>query len=76
VNKSRRAELQKAQALLNEALTMIEGIKDEEEESFENLPEAFQEGDRGEAMQEAIDQMDSAISGIEEAVSCLDEAMA
>jgi len=68
--------LQKAQALLNEALTMIEGIKDEEEESFENLPEAFQEGDRGEAMQEAIDQMDSAISGIEEAVSCLDEAMA
>ena len=52
-----------------------ERFKDDEEEAYDNLPESLQFGDRGEAMSEAIDNLESAISGIEEAADYLRDAM-
>ena len=38
----------------------IETIRDEEQDSYDNLPESIQDRDRGQAMSDAIDNLDSA----------------
>lgn len=38
------------------------------------MPESLQDGERGDAMQEAIDNLSSAMDSIGEAVDSLDEA--
>ena len=69
MNKQRRKELEKAVALLAEARELIEVCKDEEQDAFDNLPENFQESERGEQMEEYIYNMEEAIDAIEE-VEC------
>ena len=44
----------------------VEEIRDEEQEPFDNLPEGLQSSERGNAMEEAISNLDSAIDGINE----------
>ena len=66
---------------IDEIMCFIEEIKSEEEECFENLPESFQDGERGEAMQEAIDKLESAYSFLEDidlddVISDLEDAQA
>ena len=64
-NKRRR----RIDALL-EKLGQLEGelseIKEEEQEAFDNLPESIQASERGEAMQEALDNLEYATDNIEE----------
>lgn len=75
---TRLSELQEEISTLKEEL---ESVKDEEESKYDNLPENFQEGERGCKMQEIIDNLDSAFESLEEidnniesAVSSLQEA--
>lgn len=74
MNRSRRQRIQNA---VDEYLTKLEEIKenlineltevkDEEEEAYYNMPESLQDGEKGEAMQEAIDALDYAVSEIDE----------
>lgn len=58
---------------IQEAFDTLQEVRDEEEEAFDNLPENMQDGERGEMMQEAIDNLDEAIGSLEEAVSYLEE---
>lgn len=76
MNKDRRKQLAEIAELLGELQERISVLKDEEEEGFDNLPESLQQGERGQAMEAAKEQMDSAMSAIEEAVECLQEAQA
>lgn len=46
----------------------IEAVLEEEQESFDNLPEGIQESERGEAMQENIDNLQTAIDSLESEV--------
>lgn len=62
--------MEKLEALREE----IECIKDEEEEAFDNFPESLQESERGEAMQEAISNLEYAFDSIDEVISYLEEA--
>lgn len=72
MNKERRKEIEQATQLLGdisekvaELIAQIEGIRDAEQEAFDALPESFQEGDRGQTMQEAIDSLENALSELE-----------
>lgn len=38
--------------LISQAKDILEEVKDEEQEAFDNLPESFQYGERGDQMQE------------------------
>lgn len=58
MNRNRRERLLDAASQLNEVIDTIREVQDEEQEAFDNMPEGFQAGWRGEAMQEAIDAMD------------------
>jgi len=71
MNKQRRAALAKAlplieqaQALLAQASAIAEGVRDDEQEVYDNMSEGAQNGDAGETMQAAIGDMDEAIDGI------------
>lgn len=74
MNKTRRAELSKAESLLNEAKELIESVQSEEQDSYDNLPESLQNGDKGQAMSEAIDNLEQAASCIDDAITSINDA--
>lgn len=76
MNKLRREDLTRAVALIADAKEIIEGARDEEQESFENLPEGIQMGERGEAMEQAADRLTEALDQFDEIESAIEEAKA
>lgn len=71
MNKARRTALAKAlpliaqaQALLAEAKSTVEAVRDDEQDVYENLSEGQQGSDMGDAMQTAISDMEEAIDGL------------
>ena len=80
MNKKRRTEL--SQGLMNlensieefdglkermaQELSLIEDALDDEQEYFDNMPSSFQDGEKGEAAQEAIDSLQEAIDLVSE----------
>ena len=67
MNAERRKNLEKVEALIGEARTLLEDIKSEEEDAYGNLPESLQNTERGEKMDEAISEMDDIIDTLEDA---------
>lgn len=43
----------------------LESLRDEEQEYYDNMPESFQQGDKGDRAQAAIDLLESALSELE-----------
>ena len=66
MNKARRNRIADVQSQLEELKQEIDSILAEEQEAYDNMPESLQNGERGEAMQEAIDALESAVSSCEE----------
>lgn len=80
MNGERRKRIAKVITLLeaidlSEITSALEALRDEEQEAFDNMPESFQDGDRGQAAQEAIDHLESAISAVEGAEAEIDWAV-
>ncbi len=73
MNKQRRKELEKAVALLGEARAIIESVREEEDEAFDNMPDGIKESEKGEQMADNLDTMDSAIDAIEEQETAIDD---
>jgi len=48
------------QELITDAVSEFECLKDELQEWYDNLPESFQNGDKGSQLQEAIDALENA----------------
>jgi len=65
MNKARRKEIARAIELMEEAHEILESVRDEEQEAFDNMPEGPQNSERGEAME-------GYISTIEEVMDYLD----
>jgi len=76
MNDSRRKRLDNASTLISQAMTLMAEVQDEEQESFDSLPENMQEGEKGEAMEQAIAMLTDAISSLEDAVGNIEEAQA
>lgn len=88
MNNSRRKEIARIKEIV-EALTSqieelhgdIDNVLSEEQEAFDALPESFQDSDRGQTIQSAIDNLQSALdeadnlsSSISEIVTALEGA--
>lgn len=67
MNKERRANLAKAQSLIEQALELLEGARDEEQDYFDNMPERLQGSDKGDAAETAVANLEEAIGQLEEA---------
>lgn len=75
MNKSRRATLNMIANALQELKSQLETVRDEEQDAFDNMPESFQESERGETMQEMIDNMDYANDSLDDAISYISEVI-
>lgn len=71
MNKYRRKVIAELLEPLIEICDNLEMVKDEEEEALENYPENLKYSERGEAMQEAFDNLEEAHGAISEAIDLL-----
>lgn len=73
MNRTRRKRLGEALYKCSEILEILQEVKQEEEDAYENLPESFRDGDRGEEMQNYIEMIEEAVEYIEEAQSVIEQ---
>lgn len=73
MNKIRRKRLAEALDLISQAKDILDEVKYEEQEAFDNLPENFQYGERGEQMEEYISDIEEAFDNLEAAEMLLSE---
>lgn len=59
---------------LNPLLLEIESVKDEEQEAYDNLPESMQNGDKGEKMSDAVNNLEYAFDSLTEVIDYLENA--
>ena len=68
MNKQRRKRLEDVASRLEECMADLEYIKEEEQEAYDNLPESIQYSERGDAMQENVDDIDYVISDLDQVI--------
>ena len=73
MNKVRRQKLSEALEMIGQAIAIIEECKEEEEDSFESLPDGIRDSEKGETMEQYIMDMEDAISEAESAAGSLEE---
>jgi hypothetical protein len=74
MNNDRRKEINKAVALLQEALNILETARDEESDTFNNMPENLQNSERGQKAEEAYGQLEYACCNLEQVISDCENA--
>ncbi len=57
--------------LIEQAMSILEEVKDEEQEAHDNLPESLQYGERGEEMEGFIEMLDESYGYLEDANSVI-----
>ena len=72
MNRQRRKRLTEAFGKVTEAMGILEAVKEEENESYENLPDNFRDGDRGEEMQGYIEMLEEAYGYLDDANSVIE----
>lgn len=75
MNKQRRNRIEEVVATLDGIYEVLNDLECEEQQALDNMPESFQESERGERMQEIIDYLSDAASSIEEAEESLNSAI-
>jgi hypothetical protein len=80
MNKARRkaaaeiiAMLDKIEEAMEEAFEALSTIADEEREAFDNMPESVQNGERGQAVDEAATNLETARDNLESAKDSLSD---
>ena len=53
-------------ALINQAITILKGVLEEEQDSFDSMPEGLQESERGQNSQDSISSLEEAIQNLQE----------
>lgn len=71
MNKQRRKRLEDVVSRLEECMSDLEFIKEEEQEAYDNLPESIQYSERGEAMQGNVDDIDYVISDLDQVIDSI-----
>lgn len=66
IKKAIDSYLEKVSAAKEELAEALTDIREAEEESYDNLPESLQYGERGDAMQDAINALDDVISELDQ----------
>lgn len=74
MNNARRKQLNALYSKMEELKSQLETILEEEQESFDNMPESLQDSERGQLSQEAIDNLESAVSSFEEVMEYIENS--
>lgn len=73
MNKQRRKQIYDVMEKLESIGSILQDILDEEQESFDNMPESLQSSDNGMISEEAQESLNASIEALEEAIGCLEE---
>lgn len=73
MNRERRKRLLKAFELISEAQEIVEGVKEDEQDAHDNLPESFQYGERGEEMEGYIEMLEETYNYLDDAKSVVEQ---
>ena len=73
MNKQKRKRLGEAFDLISQAEEILEEVKEEEEDGYDNLPDSFRDGEKGEAMQNCVEMMDEVIGYLQDANSVIEQ---
>lgn len=73
MNRQRRKRLGEALDKVSEVMEILEEVKSEETDSYENLPDNFRDGDRGEEMQGYIEMLEEAYNYLDDANSVIEQ---
>ena len=76
MNNVRRKARNEIAAQVEELMSALESLKDEEEEYRDNIPENLQGSERYDKADAACINLDSAYSGLEDVLSYIEEATA
>ena len=71
MNEPRRKALRKIQYELEDISQRLQDLIDEEQEAFDNMPESIQGSERGEAMDEAISNLEYIRYNVDEVSSSI-----
>jgi predicted nuclease with TOPRIM domain len=74
MNKTQRNQIEKWIDSLTEIKEGVESMQEEEQDKLDNMPENLQESERGEQMQNGIENLEAAASSLEEAIDSLNDA--
>ncbi len=73
MNRQRRKRLEEAISKLEELQAEIQSIAEEERESFDNMPESLQDGERGQQISENADNLEYVDSDFDSLLDTLRE---
>ena len=73
MNKARRKRLGEAFDLIGTAQDILRSVREEEQEAYENLPDSFRDGERGEEMQNYMDMIEEADGYLDDANSVIEQ---
>jgi hypothetical protein len=65
-------DLERVQSLILEAKELMEAMKDTQQEKFDNLPEGFQQGTKGEAIEERISNFEEIYDNLENSMDTIE----
>ncbi|WP_282347967.1 hypothetical protein [Pseudomonas sp. PS01301] len=74
MNNERRKQIAALLDRIESVCSEVEDLQSEEQDYYDNMPESFQGGEKGENAQAAIDALDSAAQSLREAVEFLGTA--
>ena len=72
MNKFRKSRIESIIEKLNSIKSDLENIQTDEQEAYENLPNSLQLSQKGYAMQENVDDIESAMLELDESIAFLD----
>lgn len=73
MNAQRRKAISKIIEILSDQKENLDQIREEEQDCYDNLPEGIQYSERGEAMSEICDDLDSALYDLENIIDALQD---
>ena len=71
MNAQRRKQLERIEALITEARSLLEEVVTEEKDAYDNMPESIQNSERGETMSDNLSQLEDMVANLEEAEDIL-----
>lgn len=75
MNKNRRKEIESIIEELESLGSRIEAVKEEEDDAFNNIPESLQYSEKGELMEQNVEDLDEAFNSLSDVVEELQEIL-
>jgi division protein CdvB (Snf7/Vps24/ESCRT-III family) len=75
MNDARREEIRRVLTLIEEAKRILEGVLDQQQNDFDNMPANVQNDEEGQRTEEVVDALEQAATCCDDAISACKEVL-